>query len=42
MSTPFSPATSISTPRVMSAPIFSTPNLVKPPRLEMSSTLAQL
>src|SRR5437879_1014245 len=33
MSTPFSAATSINTPRVMSAPTFSIPSLLKPVRL---------
>src|SRR5438093_1531162 len=33
MSTPFNPATSISTPRVMRAPTFSMPSLVKPLRV---------
>ena len=42
MSTPFSAATSIITPRVISAPTFSIPNLVNPPRLDDSSTLKQL
>jgi hypothetical protein len=42
MSTPFSAATSISTPRVISVPTFSMPSLVKPPRVWMSSVLMQL
>src|SRR5438552_5787367 len=42
MSTPLRPATSISTPRVTSAPTFSTPSLVKPARVVISSCLKQL
>ena len=42
MSTPFSPATSISTPRVMRVPTFSMPSLVKPVRVEVSLILKQL
>ena len=42
MSTPLSAATSISTPRVNSMPILSTPSLVKPLRVAISSDLKQL
>ncbi len=42
MSTPLSAATSTSTPRVNSVPIFSTPSLVNPLRVATSSDLKQL
>jgi hypothetical protein len=38
MSTPLRPATSISAPRVISAPTFSIPSLLNPIRVEISSS----